>query len=145
MLLNGDTRILTWKNNTYENGAAIKYFSTTIYNPKNKITISCINDVWKVNGNQTQTSASVGDWNDVTNTIYVFSRSSISNGQKSIVPFYENMYLYSLKIWDKGKLIRDFIPVVSLENSHENEACLYDLVQGKFYYNNGTGDFETNE
>lgn len=45
--------------------------------------------------------------------------------------------LYSCKIWDNGKLIRDYIPVLD----KNNVACLYDKVGRKYYYNQGTGDF----
>lgn len=141
----GSHTIFIWKNNTSANGASSIVFNTySTYNPQNKITISCINDEWNVNGDKVGASESVGTWNDVNNTLVIFGSSRISNSQKNITPLYENMYLYSLKIWDNETLIRDFIPVVSQESGHENEACLYDLVNGEFYYNNGTGNFETN-
>ena len=38
--------------------------------------------------------------------------------------------LYSCKIWDNDELVRDYIPV----KSFENEPCLYDLKNNKFYY-----------
>jgi hypothetical protein len=43
------------------------------------------------------------------------------------------------RIADKSTntLVRDFIPVVD----QDNVACLYDLVEGKAYYNKGTGTF----
>ena len=47
---------------------------------------------------------------------------------------------YYSKIWDKGTLVRDYIPVID-ENG---VACLYEKVEGKFYYNAGTGEFKTN-
>lgn len=46
--------------------------------------------------------------------------------------------IYTFKMYDNSNnLIRDFIPVLD-EN---NVACLYELVEGKFYYNKGTGNF----
>lgn len=136
--------IYTWKNNTYTNGAAVKCFETTWMNPINKLKISCVNNVWKVNGNQYGAATSVGDWKDTDSNLIVFGLSRIRDGAKTIVPFYENMYLYSLKIWDNGELIRDFTPVISYKNGHENEPCLFDKVGNKFYYNQGSGTFETN-
>lgn len=136
--------IFVWKNNTYGNGAEAKAFSTNTYNPVNKITISCIDNVWKINDKRFTTSASVGDWKDTDSNLIVFGLSRIRDGAKTIVPFYENMYLYSLKIWDNGELIRDFTPVISYKNGHENEPCLFDKVGNKFYYNQGSGTFETN-
>lgn len=44
--------------------------------------------------------------------------------------------LYYLKIWDSGTLVRDFVPTLN-----NNVVCLLDLVEGKFYYNAGTGTF----
>ena len=41
------------------------------------------------------------------------------------------------KIYDEDTLLRDYVPVLD-EN---NIACLYDTVEGKFYYNQGTGVF----
>ena len=51
------------------------------------------------------------------------------------------MKLYSLKIWDNGTLVRDFVPCVN----KDGEAGLYDITPGaekKFYSNDGTGTFE---
>lgn len=45
--------------------------------------------------------------------------------------------IYSCQIYDNGTLVRDFIPV--LDNN--GVACLYDKVEGKLYYNQGSGAF----
>lgn len=55
----------------------------------------------------------------------------------------KDVRIYYCKIYEGDTLVRDFIPVLSLENSHENEPCLYDQVENKFYYNQGSGTFET--
>lgn len=47
------------------------------------------------------------------------------------------MKLYGFKMYDNGTLIRDFIPVIN----QDNVACLYEQIEGKFYYNKGTGAF----
>ncbi|MDO4945131.1 MAG: hypothetical protein Q4E74_08035 [Ruminococcus sp.] len=49
--------------------------------------------------------------------------------------------LYGCKIWDNGVLVRDFIPCLDGAGT----PCLYDEVEQKFYYNSGTGNFETEE
>ena len=49
--------------------------------------------------------------------------------------------IYYCKIWDKGNLIRDFVPMLN----EESTACLYDKVEGKYYYNKGTGEFSYGE
>ena len=45
---------------------------------------------------------------------------------------------YFIKIWDSyNTLVRDFIPVLDKDGT----PCMYDLVEHKFYYNAGTGNF----
>ena len=45
--------------------------------------------------------------------------------------------LYYFKIYDNDVLVRDFIPVID-----NNEIpCMFDKVESKFYYNQGTGQF----
>lgn len=39
-------------------------------------------------------------------------------------------YVYLFKIWDNGKLIRNFVPCRHIS---DNKVGLYDLVEGKFY------------
>ncbi len=41
------------------------------------------------------------------------------------------------KIYSNNKLVRDFIPVLD----EDNKPCLYDKVEKKYYYNQGTGEF----
>lgn len=43
-----------------------------------------------------------------------------------------------LRLHDAGKLVRDFVPVLSLSDS---KSGLYDRLSGKFYENKGTGAF----
>ena len=45
--------------------------------------------------------------------------------------------MYWVKIWDKGKLVRYFIPVLDVGGI----PCMYDKISGEFFYNNGTGEF----
>lgn len=64
--------------------------------------------------------------------IYIFTvntNNKISN--------FSYMKLYSCKIYNAGVLVRDFIPVRDLSNI----PCLYDKVEDKFYYNEGSGEF----
>ena len=49
-----------------------------------------------------------------------------------------SMRLYSLKLYDNGNLIRDFIPCYRKSDA---KPGLFDLVELKFYINAGTGDF----
>lgn len=80
----------------------------------------------------------------VTNTTATFSvpvnlvlfavntNGSISYGKASI---------YFCQIYDNGTLVRDFIPA----KDEVGNAGLYDKVEGKFYYNAGTGSFGISE
>ena len=52
--------------------------------------------------------------------------------------------IYYCKIWDNDTLVRDFLPIISTEEGHIGEACLFDTVENKYYYNQGTGKFATN-
>lgn len=45
--------------------------------------------------------------------------------------------IYYFKIYDNGTLVRDFVPVLD----KDGVPCMYDLVENKYYYNAGTGDF----
>lgn len=45
--------------------------------------------------------------------------------------------IYNAQIKQNGELVRDFIPVID----KEGVACMYDKVNGEFYYNKGTGEF----
>lgn len=45
----------------------------------------------------------------------------------------------SARMWNSAdELVRDFIPVID----KEGVACMYDKVNGEFYYNKGTGSFK---
>ena len=52
-----------------------------------------------------------------------------------------NAKLYACKIWDNGILVRNFIPCKNANGI----VGLYDLVNGVFYYNAGTGNFIAGE
>lgn len=67
-----------------------------------------------------------------TNPIAIFSGGTKADTTKSSIK------LYSFKIYDDGILVRDFKPCY-FENS--GIRGLYDLVNNKVYYNEGTGEF----
>ena len=45
--------------------------------------------------------------------------------------------VYSSRLYDNDVLVRDFIPILD----HNGTPCMYDKVEKKFYYNQGTGQF----
>ena len=48
------------------------------------------------------------------------------------------MKLYYLEIYDNGLLVRSFVPCIRDE---DGTIGLYDVVNNKFYTNQGTGSF----
>lgn len=48
---------------------------------------------------------------------------------------------YSSRWWNGDTLVRDFIPVLDLNDV----PCMYDKVSGQFFYNQGTGTFKYEE
>lgn len=69
-----------------------------------------------------------------TYTMEIFARNS--NG--TVGNEKSKMKLYSFKLYDNGTLVRDFVPCY---RKADGASGLYDLVEGKFYENQGTGEF----
>ena len=65
-------------------------------------------------------------------SFYIFARNDSDNAN-----FFISIKLYSLQLYDNDVLVRDFIPVLD----GDGVPCMYDRVEGKFYYNAGTGQF----
>lgn len=87
-----------------------------------------------VNG-ELQYTFTDGEW-AVNNPIYLFY--AYASDRCGIFK------LYYCKIWEDGILVRDFLPTISTEEGHIGEACLFDTVENKYYYNQGTRKFTTN-
>ena len=68
-------------------------------------------------------------------SMYIFANN---DGGKIQLP--ATMKLYYMKVYDNetNKVVLDFIPVLDKEGT----PCMYDKVEKKFYYNQGTGDFK---
>ena len=47
------------------------------------------------------------------------------------------MYVYSFKIYEGTTLIKDYVPVVNINN----RPCLFDKVSKECFYNSGSGEF----
>lgn len=50
---------------------------------------------------------------------------------------YGNTRVYACQIYENDNLVRDFIPVLDMNDI----PCMYDQVNGEFFYNKGTGEF----
>ena len=90
-------------------------------------------------------------------SLYVDDVNYLTTTKKYATPVYKSFYLFSVntsgyysadiakfvgriyytKIWDNDTLVRDFIPCLD----SNNRPCMYDRVEGKPYYNLGTGEF----
>lgn len=68
-------------------------------------------------------------------TFYLFTLNSAN--ADSILNQASCMRLYSFKLYDNGKLVRDFIPCTNASGT----AGLYDVANSKFYSNAGSGVF----
>lgn len=64
-------------------------------------------------------------------SMYLFGKNSTSDFGLS------NLKVFNCEIYDSDILVRNFIPVLD----KDGVPCLYDKVEDKFYYNEGTGEF----
>lgn len=69
-----------------------------------------------------------------TNTVYIFGW----NSDNTVMNMPTSARIYSFKIYDNGTLVRNFKPCIDPNGVY----CLYELVEGKYYYNQGTGSFK---
>lgn len=65
-------------------------------------------------------------------TVYLFALN-----RNGAVYYPASCEIYSCQIYDNNVLVRDLWPCFDTEG----EACFYDKVEGKYYYNKGTGEF----
>ena len=103
-------------------------------NTTSKTNVKCIDNKWYVDDVYIGTSNFSEPWESGNNLVI------LGNNYSGMVKcFYENLYIYYFKIYDNDVLVRDFIPVLD----SNKKPALYDKVEGKFYYNQGTEeDFE---
>ena len=66
------------------------------------------------------------------NNLYIFSCHSTSVSSEAMP-----MKVYDYRIYEKGDLVKYFIPIID----SSGVACLYDCVDNKFHRNIGTGNF----
>ena len=70
---------------------------------------------------------------------YIFALNDVyygGNGNPNTECFVKAK-LYSSQIYDNNNLVRNFIPC---KRKSDNKPGLYDLVEGKFYTNQGSGE-----
>ncbi len=83
-------------------------------------------------GSNTETTSRSGS---ISYNIYVFAGNRDGTAGE-----FSSTRVYSFKIWKDRALVRNFIPAI---RNSDGVAGLYDLVNGSFYTNRGTGTFKT--
>ena len=106
------------------------YFGNSIYGSKHTVVTWQDNAI--LDGEQVRTSSATYTMGYLM-PLRLFAQPQWSELQTS------SYKLYNFKIYENDTLIRDFIPVKNILN--DNKICLYDKVEGKFYYNAGSGEF----
>ena len=79
---------------------------------------------------------------DNVNTMYLFGHNVVSHGNNADNPVHGaftayNMKVYEMKIYENNNLVGYYVPV----RNSSNQIGLYDIVNGQFYGNSGTGKF----
>ena len=79
------------------------------------------------------------DIKKISKEIFQNSRNMylFANNNNRIAQLPMKGYIWYFKIYEGDILVRDYIPVLDLSN----RPCLYDKVEDKFYYNQGSGEF----
>lgn len=67
--------------------------------------------------------------------MYMFAQQSAGNAEYVDSSYFR---VYECKIWESEELIRDFIPCY---RKTDNKPGMYDMINGIFYINQGTGEF----
>ena len=78
----------------------------------------------------------LGNIEEDKRNIRLFCRNSDNLG--SGIQQYSKIRIYYMKLYENEKLVRNFIPCY---NKSDNVIGMYDTVEGKFYENQGTGEF----
>lgn len=99
-------------------------------------TVSFVSGRYTINKNYSHTFDIFEFPAEFTNTLYMFCLNS--KGSEVPAPDYFIGKIYYVKIWDNGKLLRDYIPVLD----SDGVPAMLDLVSGKFFYNIGSGQFK---
>lgn len=123
-------------------------FRSDYNNEQKDIKVTSTDGRWQIDKNKNKTTikndenmyeyTSTTNTNFTTNyTIYIFA----NNDNGKITSPISDTKLYSCKIYDNDKLVRNFIPCLN----KANKPGLYDTVENKFYENKGTGEFTYGE
>lgn len=128
----------TWGNYSFGYGNGFKKINNLNPNVNEDIIIKTTGEEIEINGVACTGSNNnnVGIFNGTEYSIYLFTRNNAGKPDGRRL----SGRIYYCKLYDRNTLVRDFIPIID-ENG---VACLYDKVEGKFYYNQGSREFKTN-
>ncbi len=108
------------------------YYETFDHDLTTRSTLTCTPTLVVRDG---KTVATLSAYTPVsTHNLLIFQ--SYENGEFTEYGIFK---LYGLKVYDNGVLVRDFKPCLD----EQNIACLWDEVEGTYYYNQGIGVFGT--
>ena len=95
-----------------------------------KFTVQIANQNIKVNDTA---YTQLGTFSGTSNySLWIFDDNASGSTEKNFTG-----KIYSYKIFENDTIIHNFVPALDTNNT----PCLYDKVEGKFYYNRGTGTF----
>lgn len=103
-------------------------FSATVTTDKTHIIVK--NNYFTYNDNKYNETFKVSDQDAYLLVLFAVAYKGLILQKDSII-------IYDFKIYDNDTLVRDYIPVIGSPSRH----CLFDKVEKKCYYNQGTGEF----
>ena len=124
------TNIMAFVSNNWSH-----YNAPTNYKDHNRHKLVLESGSQKIDGYEFATST-IGNTAVAGQNMYLFATHVEWNNTPE---YYTSERVYLVKIYDGNKLVRNFVPCI---NKTTNKAGLYDTVNGVFYGNNGTGDFD---
>lgn len=104
--------------------------SVAYADPTLRATLDLQNGLYRVNDTEVTWSQ---DEFSIDSSVYLFAL----NRQGGSMQYPASCRMYSCKIYDNGTLVRDYVPCLN----PSNEVGLYDIVNGVFYGNAGSGEF----
>lgn len=136
---NWTNRFYLW----YIYGANTVSYGYSGYYPKNKSDLE-LNKKYEGTVNYKNDKKAIFDGVVYEQNLGTYTSSGLSiclfatkQAENKIIQYHSSLKLYEVEITEDKTIIKDFIPVLD-EN---NVVCLYDKIDRKYYYNQGTGEF----
>lgn len=117
----------------YDSNRALNKILGTITSNKNTLIIEYLNGRFTHTLNGETSSETINLLGTANESMYMFV-----DRQLRYSTFYKPLKMYKCKLYNNNYLIRNFVPCY---RNSDNEVGMYDLVNGVFYTNQGTGAF----